>query len=321
MKLRYKLLCLLGLSLTASTAIATPVVTETEDNNTFATRQLLTDGTIQVNGTLELFDTTDFDYQFSGDLDPFQDDTFDITGLTAGDSFIAWTNNTLGLGGQNPDTLLGSFDPSSNLIDFDDNSSLVGDGRASALGGTVNADGSVRLGVTGAGDTSFVGTHLEGLTDGFYDVFVRLGTSSFGDIDFLTFSGLDPGSQFMAELFVGNAVGEFVLGWLDDSGALTETGSKNSLNTTLTILGTVPTSGELHLGVTGFGDAGFTGNHLAFGDYTLSLSGLTAASSAGPAPPPEAVPEPGSFILLGIGCLFMVGLRWRCRRGRCSDRG
>ena len=260
------LLCTLGLGLAASVVFAAP---EIEDNNTFGSRQTLPFGTIEVEGELPPFNSTDFDHHFSGNLAAGVVDSFAIPGLTADTPFIAWTNNDVG--GPNPDTMLGTFSDFAfpALIDSDDDSSLLGDGVASALGGVVNPDGVIRLGVTGFSDDTFTGAHAEA---GPYELFVRLGTASFADIDFFTFRNLEPGSPFIAEITVGNF--SPVLGWVADSGGViaTDSGGEDSL---AFLFGNVPASGELHFAVTGMGDVDFTGAHLDFGDYTLSLSATT----------------------------------------------
>ncbi len=57
-----------------------------------------------------------------------------------------------------PDTTLGAFDAGGGLLTYNDDASPLGDGRASALYDVaINADGSVRLKVSGYGDLNFNG--------------------------------------------------------------------------------------------------------------------------------------------------------------------
>ena len=91
--------------------------------------------------------------------------TFSLTsgagGLTfgAGDTFFVALDNDIG--GGFADTTLGSFGAGGlgggALIGLDDDNSPFGDGRASAMGGFVNPDGSIELAVSGYPDFDFDG--------------------------------------------------------------------------------------------------------------------------------------------------------------------
>jgi len=59
---------------------------------------------------------------------------------------------------------------------------------------------------------------------------------------------------------------------------------------------TALTSGTFYLGITGFGDRNFVGNHTEFGDYVLTMS---------------VVPEPGTMIALSAGAAALVARRRR----------
>ncbi|MBE9125360.1 MULTISPECIES: PEP-CTERM sorting domain-containing protein [unclassified Coleofasciculus] len=94
-----------------------------------------------------------------------------------------------------------------------------------------------------------------------------------GDVDFFTLSGLNAGSLFTAEITSGSF--DSILGFLDDFGNILETDDDGGSGLLSLLTGTVPASGNLNLGVTGFADFGLTGNHFQSGSYTLSLETFT----------------------------------------------
>ena len=59
---------------------------------------------------------------------------------------------------------------------------------------------------------------------------------------------------------------------------------------------TALTSGTYYLGITGFNDRNFVGNHTEFGDYVLTMS---------------SVPEPATMIALGAGAAALMARRRR----------
>jgi hypothetical protein len=95
------------------------------------------------------------------------------------------------------------------------------------------------------------------------------GSLSPGDTDFFTFSGLDAGSPFSAEITSGSF--DSILGFLDDSGNILATDDDSGEGLLSLLSGTVPASGRLNLGVTGYADFGLTGAHSQSGSYTLSV--------------------------------------------------
>ena len=258
-------------------------VPEFAPNNSFAARQFLPSGTTTVNGELGL----NYDFHFSDSLSPGKVDTFTIPGLSPSDSFIAFTDNTTN--GTIIDTILGTFDQSGSLIKSDDDTGRKDFSTLSsfsALSGSVNNDGTIKLDLTGFPDFGFDGNHSR---SGDYELFVKLGTSTLGDIDFLTFSNLLAGSPFTAKINSGTF--DSILGLLDDSGNILAINDDIGDGALSLLSGTVPESGRLNLAVTGFPDFSLTGNHVQHGAYTLSLTATT-------------VPEP-SFALgmLAFGAL------------------
>lgn len=255
--------------------------TENEPNSSFNTRQFLPSRTTTVTGELGVPTPApfpDFDFSFSDSLFPGDVDTFTIPGLSPSQPFIAFTDNRTN--SSTPDTILGTFDDSGSLISSNDDS---GRGLFSALSGAVNADGTIRLGVTGFSDFGFVGNHFQ---SGDYELFVALGTSTLppldspvqGDVDFFTFSNLLAGSPFSAEITSGTF--DSILGFLDDSGNIIATDDDSGEGLLSLLSGIVPTSGRLNLAVTGFSDFGLTGNHSQTGSYTLSLTAQTVPESS-----------------------------------------
>ncbi|MEG3858409.1 hypothetical protein QT974_04735 [Microcoleus sp. herbarium12] len=96
----------------------------------------------------------------------FEVDRFNLSQLTPGSKYIAWTNNDLPSNRCNPNTFLSTHNNSGFRLGFDDNSSSVGDGFASALTGTVGSSGNINLDVRAAGGGA------RGQDRGNYELFV-----------------------------------------------------------------------------------------------------------------------------------------------------
>ncbi len=89
-------------------------------------------------------------------------------------------------------------------------------------------------------------------------------------VDYYTFSGLDRGNLFTAE--VNSQSFDPLLGWLDDSGKILAINDDQSDNNVLPLLtGTIPVSGNLNLALSGTRDINLAGDHFQSGSYTLSL--------------------------------------------------
>jgi hypothetical protein len=100
------------------------------------------------------------------------------------------------------------------------------------------------------------------------------GQLSSEDLDFFTFSGLDAGSLFTAEI-TSDAFNP-LLGLLDDSGSILAINDDKADDSVLSLItGTVPTNGNLNLAVSGLKDNSLTGDHFESGSYSLSLNTFT----------------------------------------------
>jgi hypothetical protein len=95
------------------------------------------------------------------------------------------------------------------------------------------------------------------------------GSISPGDIDFFKFTGFKSGTGFVAEVIQGDF--DSFLGFLDDKGDLLDIDDDGGSEPLSRIAGIVPDSGNINLGLTGFADISFVGDHLQMGDYELSI--------------------------------------------------
>ena len=286
-----------GLILGGASAFA---ASETEGNDTFATRNSFAGGTTTVDGTLELPPKEDADFTFSDTLGLSGVNSHSVGSQSVGATFLAEIDNLITDpdGDPDPDTVLGRFGTDmmggfGSLITVDDDSSRFGDGFASGLAGSVNSDGTINLKVSGFFDFDFDGGHFE---SGSYDLFIF--TTSIGDVDFLSFTGLTPGDVFEAQITAGTF--DTVLGLFDDTGAFIRYDDDGGVGTFSKLTDTVDSSGNVHLAVSAFDDSGFDGTHLIEGRYTQSFN----AESSG-------IPEPATLAIFGIG---LAGLGFMRRR-------
>lgn len=265
----------------------TLAVADTEPNNTFATRELISSGTTTVSGMMGtgFIDFTVADFVFNNTLTPGFVVSNTVNGLTAGNLFALYTDNTA----SGVDTMLHTLDEGGIETGFNDDGSLLGTPLASSVGGTVNADGSVRYQVTGFPDFNFDGSHNE---SGDFDTYLKLVN---GDVDFYTLIGLEPNSPFTAEITGGNT--DTVLGLFDSTGTLLATDDDSGVGLYSLLSGNVGSDGTLNLAVSAFADFNFLGQHFADGgDYALSLTVQGA----------QNVPEPGSVAFaLTAGAAFL----------------
>jgi hypothetical protein len=269
-----------ALALTALVPVSANAVPEVEPNDVFAAAQVLAPGATSVEGSL-LGGLLAPDLSAAGDLAAGGGDIdfFTFGGLTAGDPFFAFTDNS----SSGVDTILGHFPDSTfnpgTLILTNDDSSPVGNGFASALGSTINAAGEINLGVTAFADFGFIGNH-SGV--GAFDLFVILGIDSLAnDVDFYNFNAFLPGSMFTAEIISGEP--DTVLGHYDASGSQLAFDDDGGIGLLSKLSGTVSVTGEINLAVSAFADFGFVGDHNDSGSYVLELTATAA---------PESVPEP-----------------------------
>ncbi len=113
-------------------------------------------------------------------------------------------------------------------------------------------------------------------------------------MDFWEFT-LEASTEFTAEIIAA----EFdpVIGWFDNAGELIIYDDNGGEGLLSMITGIVPENGLVIIGVTGYPDFDFEGNHSQSGEYTLRV-----------------VPEPSTLILLGMGALGLLVYAHRKRR-------
>ena len=121
-----------------------------------------------------------------------------------------------------------------------------------------------------------------------------------GDVDFYSFSGLQPGQSFTAHI---NAAG-----FQPRLGLWTDPTTRSTTVDGSILTGQADSSGHVLIGVAGQGDTNFTGaetapGQYASGDYTLAITPIPA-------------PEPAGIVLLGLGGMLAFLFR-QFRRGRC----
>ena len=210
------------------------------------------------------------------------------------------------------DTLLGIRDAFGDVYLDDDDSSPLGNGYASGIEGVPTNSGSINFSISGVDDVNFDGSHSEqgqykvyvdvydffddpvdsfselrtlapGIVhdfsfddfewiNGSYDVYIDNALALTSDVDFFTFTGLTPGTQFQARTADPTASNiNTLLGWFDSSGGLLESDNNGAGGLLSRIDGTVPAGGMLTFAVSGVGDDGFTGSHTEDGSFELRL--------------------------------------------------
>lgn len=265
-------------------------------NDVFAAAQILPAGSLTVSGELDPITQGDLVVQEPGTLTPGGVVFHDFI-VAPGGTFTAAIDNSI----SGTDTTLGAFDQFFNLITSDDDSSFLGTGLGSGLTVTGNPDGTLHLRVSGFSDFDFDGLSDGGATphpqSGAYELFLFEG-ESVGDVDLFAFTGLPVGQSYLAETFAGDLGNppDTVLGVFDDLGNLvaTDDDGGNGLLSQLEV--NVPASGTIFLGVSGFSDFGFEGQHSQTGSYSLSL---------------QAIPEPTSTVLWAFALIGSVLRRTR----------
>ena len=211
-----------------------------------------------------------------------------------------------------PDTFLGIRNHFGEVYFTDDDGSPVGSGTASGVGGAPTNSGSINFSVTGFGDENFDGSHSEqgqyevyvevydffddpidsfselrtlapGVVHDFsfdnfawhggsYDVYIDNALALTSDVDFFTFTGLTPGTQFLAHTVDPTASNvDTLLGWFDSSGGLLDSDDDGAGGLLSRIDGVVPAGGMLTFAVSGVGDDAFTGSHTEEGAFELRL--------------------------------------------------
>jgi hypothetical protein len=270
-----------------SDALAGLIVTEVESNNRVSLRQQLPGGVMEVRGSLAESAPPVPVFSFNSVLNSGAVDFYSIPGQTAGTPFFAWTD----ISNSGVDTYLGTFATNgiaSTLIGANDDGGV---GLASALGGTVNGDGTINLGVSGFPDSTFIGDHQQ---QGEYDLFVTYDAPLPSDVDIFQFNDLYPGLTYIAE--ITSASFDTVLGLFNQGGSLEQTDDDGGVGL-LSRMEIVASSPSIILGVSAYSDFSFNGDHTSSGEYVLSFQAV--------------VPEPGSAVIWGLGCVAIIGRRRR----------
>jgi hypothetical protein len=118
---------------------------------------------------------------------------------------------------------------------------------------------------------------------GMYDVNIdnAVSLAEPSDIDFFTFTGLEPGESFLAEISQDVFTDlDTVLGWFDEAGVLLEVDDDDGFEHLSVIEGIVPANGTLTFAVSGFADYEFEGIHSQNGDYKLQVT-INSETSSG----------------------------------------
>ncbi|AEG02355.1 VPLPA-CTERM sorting domain-containing protein [Methylomonas methanica] len=290
---------LLAYALCTQSAFA---IAETENNDDFTSRNILAPGILSVEGQLAPgvdLSSLQPNFSFQTALTPDQVISQTITGQVVSTPFFAAIDNST----SGVDTILGVFDQTNTLISLNDDGSPLGNGLASAIGGQVNNDGTIKLQVTGFPNETFStepGSHSE---SGAFDLNVYLGIGSladlgYGDVDYFSFTGLTPDTAYKAE--ITSAEFDTTLGLFDANGNLILSDDDGGLGSLSSLTTMVDSTGTINLAVSGFGDFEFLfGSHIQSGQYQLTLT---------------AVPLPASVWFLGSGLAALLGLSKRKRR-------
>ncbi len=269
-------LCLLSVVFYVHTHCPHSVVAE-EPNETFAESTVLDPGVLSVTDDLSP-GTGAAPNTFLG--------VFDEGGFDPFENFIADDddNSTLGNGEAsglneiviNPDGSLRFIVTGNGDFFFDGDHSESGGYKAFVEvrdgGGSLidefSVNGTLQAGIADQhsfADNSWLGAeyniNLDNTVDGFTG----------GDVDFFTYTGLNPGSMFSAETSSVGTI-DTLLGWYDDAGTLIAIDDDSGIGPLSKLEGTIPASGQLTLAVTGSGDDTFVGEHAQQEVYDLVLT-------------------------------------------------
>lgn len=269
-----------------------------EPNDTFAEATVLPSGTLTVSDTLEGGEPVPDTY-----LGFFADDTFPLPPLEEDD-------DSSPLGDGLADALFGipvNADGSIPLAvtgccdDFDGSHGEEGDyelfvdvfDAGGSLIDSFSTTSTLFPGVVDEfpfADPAWVGGTFDALIDNTIGFVPGL-----DPIDYWVFTGLTPGTDYVAEITDGDF--DTILGVLASDGSLIDTDDDGGLDLLSLVEFSVPASGEVTLAVTGFDDFDLEGLHSEFGFYDLSVS--------------IAVPEPTSLVSLIAGLATCMCYRRR----------
>lgn len=251
---------------------------DTAPNDSFSESVVIEPGVTRIFGNLELPTIPELDYSTDASLMRGEVDSFTIQNLPPLEPFFVWMDADT----NSMSPSLGLFDASGNLIRTAYDVSPTGN-YAPAMYGTVPADGTLRLKVTGSSDYTFdgfeeyyddLGNELQGephYAEGDYSLSLITGDKEVqGDIDFFTLSNLTPGDIFTVSAFLSEY--SVRLAWFADNGEFVSTSRYSDLNYTEELSGLVPPSGNIHIAVSGYDDIYFDGSHTNPGEYLLKVS-------------------------------------------------
>lgn len=268
--------CSLSLPLSASAQTLQNI--DTAPNDSFNESVTIDPGVTRIFGNLEAPTIPDVDYTIEETIERGEVNSFTVSNLPPSTPFFAWMDiETSSMGAS-----LGLFDASDTLMRTAYDVSPTGN-YAPAMRGTVPTSGTLRFKVTGASDYNFdgseeyyddLGNEVPGephYAEGDYTFSVVTGDTDIqGDVDFFTLTNMTPGDIFSVSAFLSEY--GVRLAWFADNGTMVGTSNYSDFTYTEAISGIVPSSGTVHIAVSGYDDYEFTGNHSNPGEYLLKVS-------------------------------------------------
>ncbi len=289
---RFLFLTLIALTLVFSSQFS---ATATEPNDSFAEATILAAGTLSVADSIEGLPGPDTLLGF------FADDTYTPPTVETNDDDSPLGNGyadalfdiSVNADGSIPLAISGIGDD-----DFDGSHSEEGDydlfvdvyDAAGDLIDSFSDFGSLTPGVVDEfsyADPTWIG----GTFDAVLDNTVGADPTLLDLLDFWVFTGLTPGTSYVAEIVDGDF--DTILALLAPDGTLEETDDDDGEDLLSKLIVTASASGELYLAVTGFSDFDLDGIHGEFGSYELTVS--------------TVVPEPTALVSFLVGLAMFLG--------------